>query len=285
MRVPIAAALLGALLCGLAQPRVLAGQDAKELDEEAKKKISEFGKARSKAKNEEELKSAIDALASIQHPKILKELAGILRSGTDYIKTKVAEHMAQYKGSKQASEDLLAVLGPESAKAKKDKQGQETGYETSVAIMNAIGEVGVKSAADKLHPFFRHQCLEICKGAIKACGKLKSLSTPDHLIRLMSELEQAAAQAQQPPPPPGQPPPGGPNLPPGIPPGAIQNAQAQMANENARRQSMLADSINATLGAIMNENKKQGASEWAKLWAKVKPELVKKEKELEKQAK
>ncbi len=273
--------LLAVIALGLAaqdDPKV----KAKDQEDEAKKKISEFNKAKSKSKNDDELGGLIDTLASMQHPKILSELSNLIKAGSDAIKIKVAGHIGKYKGDKMAADYLLMALAQESGKAKKSKQGDDIGHETSVAIINALGEVAFKPSADKLHPFFRHQNIEIAKASIRASGMIRSLSTPDQLIKMMQEMEQAAAQSQAPPgaPPPGALPPGAPQPPPGAPPGV--NPQAQLQQEQARRRSFLEAIMHEALKSIIGLGPYKTSSEWAKAWSSERPKLIKKEQEEEK---
>lgn len=276
----LAAALLASL--GAAQDDAKAKQaEAKQREEEAKAKISEFNKARNKCKTDDDWRAAIDALASVQHPKILKELAGLLRAGNDYIKIKVAELIGKYHRERQAMDELLNVLGAEASRAKKNKQGDDIGHETSVAILNAIGDVGLRAAGPKVTPFFRNQNIEICKAAIATCGRLKDLDSIDHMIKLLQEMEQAMAQAQAPPgtPPPGMVPPGQP-VPPNIPPGV--NPAAQMQQEQARRKNILEPVIYSAIKEASGLGPFQSASDCARTWAKEKPALKQREKEAEK---
>jgi len=268
--------LIAALLASTA-----AAQDpkaeAKQKDDEAKAKITEFNKARSKCKSDDDWRGAIDALASIQHPKILKELAGLLKAGNDYIKIKVAELMGKYRNDRQAMDELLVVLATEAARAKKNKQGDDIGHETSVAMINAIGEIGIRAAAAKLTPYFRNQNIEICKASIACCGRLKDLDSIDHMIKLLQEMEQAMAQAQAPPgAPPPPPPPGMPNVPPGV------NPAAQMQQEQARRKNILEPVIYSAIKEASGLGPFQSASDCARSWSKEKPALKQKEKEAEK---
>jgi hypothetical protein len=277
----LVAALLASLGASQDDPKAKQAE-AKQKDDEAKAKISEFNKARSKCKTDDDWRSAIDALASIQHPKILKELAGLLKAGNDYIKIKVAELIGKYRGERQAMDELLAVLATEASRAKKNKQGDDIGHETSVAMINAIGEVGIRAAASKLTPFFRNQNIEICKAAITCCGRLKDLDSIDHMIKMLQEMEQAMAQAQAPagtPPPPGALPPGQP-APPNLPPGV--NPAAQMQQEQARRKNILEPVIYSAIKEASGLGPFQSASDCARTWAKEKPGLKQKEKEAEK---
>lgn len=288
MRAMILGTLMAGLLSGAAAMRAQDDDKIKkqEQEDEAKKKIAEFNKAKAKCKSDDDWRGAIDALASMQHAKILKELSELLKAGSDYVKIKVAELIGKYKNDKSAADYLLAALGAESGRAKKNKQGDDIGHEVAVAVLAALGDCGVKTVAEKIHPFFRHQNIEIAKAAIRCCGQLKSLATPEHLIKLLQEMEQSAAQSQAPPgnPPPGTPPPGGlppgakvpPNIPPGVNPGQ------QMQQEQARRKSMLEPLIHAAYKDITGNGPWKNSVEMAKDWAKSRPALEKKEKEAEK---
>jgi DNA-binding transcriptional ArsR family regulator len=260
----------------------------KEQAEEAETKIKEFNKAKSKFKTEDDWVSGMDALSSPQHPKILKELAELLKSQFDKVKMKAAEMIGKYHGDKSAADYLLAALSTEAARAKKSKQGDDIGHETACKILEALGECAVKSSADKLHGYLNHQNVEICKSTIKALGQIKSLSTPDQLIKMLQDMEQAAARAQAPAgnPPPGAPPgglPPGAKVPPNVPPGVNPNAQLQQ--ESARRRSFLEPVINDSLKSIIGVGPYKTAGEWSKAWNKERPGLIKKEQEAEKASK
>lgn len=249
-------------------------------DDEARARIADFNKAKAKAKSDDDLKSALDALASLKHPKILKELAGYLKSGSDIIKIAVAKMIAEYKGDKAAADELALVLPAEAARAKKNELGDDAGHETGAAILRAIGKIGVRDSAGKIHSSLEHPNTELAKAAVEAAGELGNLDSVDPLIRLLIELQRSAQLATAPRTNNVKPAPGSVPAMTKIPgrPAAAPVKEDKEAREAVNRANTLEPSIQAALQKITGNNSTQTGVEWSDWWAKNKADLKKPKK-------
>jgi HEAT repeat protein len=240
-------------------------------DDEVKAKLAEFNKAKA-----QDLKKALESLASLKHPRILKELLPYLKNQPDDIKRTAAKLVGEYKGEKSAAEELAAVAVAEAARARKNNLGDDIDHDVAVAMLQAFGSVGVKETAPKIHALFDHQNTAVAKAAIQASEDLKNLDSVEPLIRLLQELERSAQIAKAPRSNEdvtkglvrGRPGSGG------VAPGKEDDSMKQAVY----RFNALEPSIQEALKTIGGESSAKKGAEWAEWWTKNKAELRAKEK-------
>jgi hypothetical protein len=162
-------------------------------DEAARAKVAEFNKAKSK-----DLKAALEELGTLQHPRILKELAGHLKGQPDDIKVVAAKLIGKYKGNKDAAEALILVLGAEAARAKKSEAGDDVDHLVAATILNALADIAHKESAPKIHSQIDHVNTELVKCAVVALGEMGHVESVDPLIRLLSEVQRGKQLAEAP---------------------------------------------------------------------------------------
>lgn len=280
-------AILGLLLW--VPSATYAQDDDKEKEKAAKEKVREFKKEMRKARKADDAISAIRNLAQVRHEVILDELTRLLRAykKQEKVAEAVIDEIGRYEDSEEAAEALIGNLSYFANKVKRNSQGDETGYELAVAVLNALGRIGHKPIATDLRSYFKSASLEVAVASISAAGDIGSVFVVDDLILILQENEQLQAQGQNPggmgqPPQGGTPPPGGmPGAPPGAPPGGQQvppGSADQMRQEQYRRAGRINSAVQSALQNITGHSEKD-ASSWSTWWSKNKRELQKKERE------
>lgn len=228
------------------------GQDDKQAEEEAKKKIEEFRATIKKAKSESDFVEAINTLGETQHPKILAELKTYLGKPSTEIRLAVAEQLAKYKKSKEAGEALIKTalaLGP------KEK-------DVASKLIAFSADTEAKELAKQYVNLFRHKDLEIARAAVDGCGKVKSKDAVDPLIKLVIDLENVKEDSSG-----GV---GGPSMP-----GPGGGGTAQEDEQVKRKRELLQPAFSA-LRDITDEKWTKG-KEWADWWKKAKATFKEKE--------
>jgi hypothetical protein len=258
--------------------------DAKEQEKAAKDRIAEFKKEARKLKTDEEWVSAVEKLAELKHPLILKELIAMARSERrEPVLDALLEAIAKYTGDESAAAALFSMLQQYGQLAKRDKDGNDVGHEMAVKILQALGTLKNRPSARKLENYYSHANLEMARQAIGAVGEIGNVESVDPLILLLKDLE-----AQQVPQGvPGSPPAGGPGAPPGGFPGGgtpPPNMQSGMQQESQKRKTALEPVIKESLRRITGHDEPD-ASKWSGWWSKNKGEMIKKQREEEKKSK
>ena len=160
-------------------------EEAKKKDDEAKAKIAEFKKELKTAKTAADQAKALEILGGMDHPKILDELKGYLKSPSADIAIAAAEQIGKLSKNKDAAETLVATAG-----ARRDK-------ESIVKCLRYAGDVGVRSIVPKLTGFFKHKETDVAKEAVDSCAKLKAGAAIDPLLGLWRELDQIKDEKDQ----------------------------------------------------------------------------------------
>jgi hypothetical protein len=227
-------------------------------DEAAKRAIAEFRKG--SPKTDVELQQALETLAAIKHPRILKELAAHLRGPSEEIRRVAARLIGEYSGDKDAAEALALVLPAEATRATRDAD-----HQVAVSVLRALEKVARKDSAPKIHVCFEHANAELARVAIETAGALGNLDSVEPLIRLLSELERAARLAAMP------------NTNNKVPPGMVKlpgrPAQAPPKEDPAwkeatYRHNELAPAIQAALGKLTGDSTERPGPDWAEWWSR-----------------
>jgi HEAT repeat protein len=225
--------------------------DAKQAEEDAKKKLEEFRATMKKAKTESDVVDAINSLGETQHPKILAELRSYLGRPSTEIRLAVAENLAKYKKSKEAGEAILKTalaLGP------KEK-------DVASKLVEFAADTEAKELAKQFTNLFRHKDVEIARAAVDGCGKVKSKDAIDPLIKLVMDLENVREDS------------GGAGSPPM--PGPGTGGAAQEDEQVKRKRELLGPALSA-LRDITDEKWTKG-KEWSDWWRKTKATFKEKE--------
>ncbi len=173
MRAALAVLVLAASLAAQDDKK----EEAKKKDDEAKAKIAEFKKELKTAKTAADQAKALETLGGMDHPKILDELKGYLKSPSAEIAIAAAEQIGKLSKNKDAAEALVATAG-----ARRDK-------ESIVKCLRYAGDVGVRSIVPKLLGFFKHKETDVAREAVDSCAKLKAGAAIDPLLGLWRELD------------------------------------------------------------------------------------------------
>ena len=164
-------------------------------DAEAKKSLDDFHKAA--YKNDAELIAGLRTLARTSHPKVLRELAVHLKTGSDAVRRAAAPLVGAYKDDKFAADELLAAAQTESGRIKTDRTGAEIGYESCLAMLAALTSVAYKPSGAKIVPFFRSRSPAVARAAIAAASEIKNLDAVEPLIALLHEFQSARPSVPQ----------------------------------------------------------------------------------------
>jgi HEAT repeat protein len=239
-------------------------------DDLAREKLGAFRKAVAKARADEQVISALEELANMRHPSILKELARHLTGRSEEVRITAARLVGEYAGDKTAATKLAAALGPEAARAKRTRDEGDTGHDVAEAILRAIGSVGRREAATKVHACMEHSNHLLARAAIETAGEVGSLDSVKPLIRLLLEVERGKQWATAPrsntvKPPPGSVPglrklPGRSGEPP--------PKDDWEEREAIARHGALAPAIQSALEKITGDAQERTGREWQDWWAK-----------------
>ncbi len=173
-------------------------------DEEAKAKLQEFKKATQKSGvKEEEIEEALQKLAEVKHPLILKELlawakkpykpvrkGGLEESGIKLNLT-AADCIAQhYEGDADAAKGLLdAFKSRDGERPKKGSLEEEDLIRDLDNLLRCFGDVRCRKWAKELAPIFRHRYEDVCREAFEGASKLKSKDLIEPLIQVLADAE------------------------------------------------------------------------------------------------
>jgi len=237
-------------------------------DEAAKTKIAEFNKIKSK-----DLKAALEELGTLRHPRILKELKEHLKGQSDDIKVAAAKLIGKYKGDKDAAEALILVVGAEAARAKKSEQGDDVDHLVAATFLNAIGEIGHKESASKIHSQLEHVNTELAKCAVVALGEMGNPDSVEPLIRLLSEVQRGKQLAEAPRTNTVKPAPGST---PGMMKLPGRNANPPPKEEKDMKQAIyrcnaLEPHLQSAIQKITGDREDRSGKDWSDWWAKNRP--------------
>lgn len=201
----------------VAPPEVSPVDEVKDVDEkEAKARLQEFAR-RAKGAKDEAVEEALRELATARHPLILKELLkwaahsrgpkrvvsgggefdlGALDSGIKLNLVAAECVAAAYEGDEDACRGLAAAIKALASQRPRKQSAEEQDLEDDLTrLIESVAQIGCRSGARDLVPYFKHPLDGVAASAMKAAGQLKSVDAIEPLIQALSNAERMKESA------------------------------------------------------------------------------------------